>query len=80
MVDQPEQQEVFRRSAHSFKGASGIFGLSDLVRLSMELEMGPPVRSPRDPSQADRLRELRCRFQEALPALRSVRRQLQSRT
>ncbi|MFZ9854648.1 MAG: Hpt domain-containing protein [Limisphaerales bacterium] len=80
LADRPETQEVFRRTAHSFKGTSGIFGLAELVRLSMELEMGTPVRSTRGGSQGDRVRELRSRFQEVLPALRSVRRQLQART
>lgn len=80
LADRPETQEVFRRSAHSFKGASSIFGLADLVQLSMELEMWTPVPAARDGSQGHRVQELRSRFLETLPALRSVRRQLLART
>jgi len=80
LADQPESQEVFRRTAHSFKGASSILGLADLVQISMELEMWTPVPSAQDGSQWNRVQELRSRFLEILPVLRSVRRQLQART
>ncbi len=79
LATRPDQLEIFRRTAHSFKGAAGIFGLADLVQLSLELEMATPVGSPRDSVLVDRVGELRCRFHESLPSLRSVRRQLQSR-
>ena len=79
-ADRAETQEVFRRAAHSFKGTSAIFGLSDLVQLALELEMWKPVPSARDGSQGRRVQELRSRFLEILPALRSVRRQLQAQT
>lgn len=80
LAQRPDQDEVFRRTAHSFKGASGIFGLTDLVQLAMELEMSTQGRPVEGSWRSDRVRELRLRFQESLPVLRSVRRQLQSRT
>lgn len=75
LATRPDQLEIFRRTAHSFKGAAGIFGLADLVQLSLELEMS----TSGDSVLVDRVGELRCRFHESLPSLRSVRRQLQSR-
>ncbi len=80
LAQRPDQDEIFRRAAHSFKGTSGIFGLAELVQLAMELEVSTPVRTATDSSRIDGVWELRLRFQETLPALRSVRRQLQSRT
>lgn len=80
LADRAETQEVFRRAAHSFKGASAIFGLADLVQLALELEMWTPVPSARDGSQGRRVEELRTRFLDNLPALRSVRRRLQAQT
>lgn len=78
LAQQPGQDEVFRRAAHSFKGTSGIFGLADLVELAMELETSAPGRTIHGASRLDRVWELRLRFQETLPALRSARRHLQS--
>ena len=80
LAQRPDQDEVFRRAAHSFKGTSGIFGLTELVQLAMELEVSPLGRTTGSSSRIDGVWELRLRFQETLPALRSVRRQLQSRT
>lgn len=80
LAQRPDQDEVFRRSAHSFKGTSGIFGLTELVQLAMELEVSTLDRTATGSSRIDGVWELRLRFQEILPVLRSVRRQLQSRT
>ncbi len=80
LAQRPDQDEVFRRSAHSFKGTSGIFGLTELVQLAMELEVSTSDRTATGFSRIDGVWELRLRFQEILPVLRSVRRQLQSRT